>query len=329
MESWFGVTVATAVVVGAGALFVFLKKNKSPKQSSKDTSRSLEVDNTISMENKVFLNKQRQKVPLSEKIQLSHDTFLFRFSLPTKDTVLGLPIGKHFKIFTKNFEGVEKGKWNGRDDPEADKDEIQRSYTPTSSDDDKGHFDLVIKVYKRGVVDRFPDGGKVSQYLDSLAIGDEIDISGPFGLIEYKGRGVFSASRKDRQVKHVGMIAGGTGITPMLQIINAVLKDTQDNTKLSLLFANQSTDDILVRDELEKLANLHPDRFSLWYTLDRPPVDWKYSTGFVDKQMITEHLPAASEDTVILMCGPPPMINFACKPNLEQLGFSKESMLVF
>ena len=84
-----------------------------------------------------------------------------------------------------------------------------------------------------------------------------------------------------------------------------------------------------MRDELEKLANLHPDRFSLWYTLDRPPVDWKYSTGFINKQMIAEHLPAASDDTVILMCGPPPMINFACKPNLEELGFSKESMLVF
>ena len=51
-------------------------------------------------------------------------------------------------------------------------------------------------------------------------------------------------------------------------------------------------------------------------------VDWKYSSGFVSDQMIKENLPAPEEGTVILMCGPPPMINFACVPNLDKLGYS-------
>ena len=63
---------------------------------------------------------------------------------------------------------------------------------------------------------------------------------------------------------------GGTGITPMLQVISHVLKDKNDNTKLALLFANQSEDDILVREELENLQKEHSDRLKIWYTVDRP-----------------------------------------------------------
>lgn len=145
-----------------------------------------------------FLTRKKQTVPLSEIIELSHDTRLYRFALPTESTTLGLPIGKHFTVFAPNKAGVVEGEWNGRPDPEAAKAEISRKYTPTSSDDDKGHFDLVIKVYKGGVIDRFPDGGKLSQYMDSLAVGDEITIQGPFGLIEYTGKGNFLIKRKPR-----------------------------------------------------------------------------------------------------------------------------------
>lgn len=40
-------------------------------------------------------------------------------------------------------------------------------------------------------------------------------------------------------VRNVGMIAGGTGITPMLQLVREVFKDPEDKTNLFLLFANQ------------------------------------------------------------------------------------------
>lgn len=45
-----------------------------------------------------FLDKTRQKVTLSEKIQLSHDTYIYRFALSKKNMMLGLPVGKHFKV---------------------------------------------------------------------------------------------------------------------------------------------------------------------------------------------------------------------------------------
>ena len=56
----------------------------------------------------------------------------------------------------------------------------------------------------------------------------------------------------------------------MLQLITAVFRDPEDQTSLALLFANQSEDDILVREELEAIQQKYPERFKLWYTVDRP-----------------------------------------------------------
>ena len=45
---------------------------------------------------------------------------------------------------------------------------------------------------------KFPEGGKMTQHLESLAIGDTIDVRGPGGLLQYEGRGVF-AMREDKK----------------------------------------------------------------------------------------------------------------------------------
>ncbi len=137
-----------------------------------------------------------------------------------------------------------------------------------------------------------------------------------------------------RSARRFGMIAGGTGITPMLQIMNAVLRDEPNSSvTVSLLYANQTEDDILVREELEDAVSRYGGRFKLHYTVDRPPEGgrWIYSTGFITKEMIRDHLPGPEDDgsTQILMCGPPPMVKFACLPNLEALGYKKTDYFVF
>ena len=194
----------------------------------------------------------------------------------------------------------------------------------------KRYFELVVKIYRPNEPPRFVDGGKLSRYLETLNEGDPLVLAGPYGRIEYTGRGSFKIERKQQPLKRrIGMIAGGTGITPMLQVIAAVLSDPEDATELWLLFANQTEGDILVRDYLERHQQEHPGRFRLWYTLDRPPEGWQYSSGFISEQMVREHLPAPSDDTVILMCGPPPMIQYACTPNLNAVGHAKEAQIVF
>lgn len=167
-----------------------------------------------------------------------------------------------------------------------------------------------------------------------LEIGDTIDVRGPNGHLTYKRRGVFEIQESNKPTKtmtckKLGMIAGGTGITPMLQIIQAVIKDEGDTTKMFLLYANQTEGDILVRKELEDIQREHPSRLSLWYTLDRPGEDWSYSKGFVDEEMVRTRLPSSEDGSVILMCGPPPMIKFACIPNLEKVGFTDQTYFAF
>ena len=109
--------------------------------------------------------------------------------------------------------------------------------------------------------------------------------------------------------------------------------------RLKLLYANQTPDDILLRDELEALQRRFPDRLSVWYTVDRLPENgdaskWKYSTGFITKPMIQEHCWFGDSEgrgrrTQFLLCGPPPMIKFACLPALTELGCTENDWIVF
>ncbi|NXU58124.1 NB5R3 reductase, partial [Turnix velox] len=263
--------------------------------------------------------------------EVSHDTRRFRFVLPSKDHILGLPIGQHIYLSAR-IDGAL----------------VVRPYTPVSSDDDKGFVDLVVKIYFKGIHPKFPHGGKMSQYLDSLKTGDTIDFRGPSGLLAWfpaffnvfhhtlslsLGKFAIRPEKKAepviKTVKYVGMIAGGTGITPMLQIIRAIMKDKDDPTICHLLFANQTEKDILLRSELEEIQIQNPSRFKCWYTLDRAPENWDYSQGFVNQDMIRDHLPPPQNDVLVLMCGPPPMIQYACIPNLDKLGYTKDMRFSF
>ncbi|KAK0400644.1 hypothetical protein QR680_015365 [Steinernema hermaphroditum] len=266
-----------------------------------------------------LLNPQtKYPLRLIQKAIVSHNTRKFRFALPSDQHVLGLEPGQHVYLSAKIGGQL-----------------IVRPYTPISSDDDKGFVELMIKVYFKDVHPKFPDGGKMSQHLESLNIGDTVDFRGPAGSIIYEGDGSFAVrpDKKSEPVVHkfkrLGLIAGGSGITPMLQVINAVLKDPTDKTHLSLLFANQSEDDILCRAELEELRQKHSDRFNLWYTVSKADSNWKHSVGHIDEAMIQKHLPGSTADTGILMCGPPPMVKLACVPNLEKLGHSTQSMFIY
>lgn len=67
----------------------------------------------------------------------------------------------------------------------------------------------------------------------------------------------------------------------------------------------------------------------MWYTIDKADEGWKYSVGFINEDMIRDNLFAPSDDSLVLMCGPPPMINFACVPNLEKLGHKAERRFAY
>lgn len=170
----------------------------------------------------------------------------------------------------------------------------------------------------------------MSQHLESLKIGDTMLMRGPKGHLEYLGKGSFTIKKKMEvipfQKKKIGMIAGGTGITPMLQIIRAILKNPEDKTQLWLIFANQTENDILLRAELESIPK---DRLKLFFTVDRPSEGWTQGVGFINTDMCRNHLPPPGEDSIIFLCGPPPMIKFACEPALKELNFKEEDWFAF
>lgn len=135
--------------------------------------------------------------------------------------------------------------------------------------------------------------GNISRHVSLLKIGDRLKVKGP------KGKFIYSPDL----ARELGMIAGGTGITPMLQIIRAALKNPQDKTKLSLIYANVNVEDILLKVELDELARAHPTRFTVFYVLNNPPSGWNGGSGFVSKDQIEKHLPNSSHDIKILLCG--------------------------
>jgi cytochrome-b5 reductase len=177
----------------------------------------------------VFPLEDFKNFPLILKESLSHDTRRFTFGLP-EGHVLGLPTGQHISLRFKDSDGKTQ----------------QRSYTPVTDNSSIGEVSVVIKVYKANVHPKFPEGGKMSQHLDSLKIGDTIEMRGPKGHMEYLSGGKFTVKplgkpMEARQTNQIIMIAGGTGITPMLQILHFIFKNPGDpSVNVNLLYANQS-----------------------------------------------------------------------------------------
>ncbi|KAK4540114.1 NADH-cytochrome b5 reductase [Oleoguttula mirabilis] len=251
----------------------------------------------VNQEKKVLDPNKFQEFPLTEKTVISHNTAIYRFKLPSANSILGLPIGQHISL-AANLD-VKDPKTE-----QVQNKEVVRSYTPISSDVTPGHFDVLIKSYPTG---------NISRHLATLKIGDKMKVKGPKGAMVYT----------PNMVRRFGMIAGGTGITPMLQIVRAVLRGRSkgDKTEMNLLFANVDEKDILLRGDIDQLVD-EDTKFNVYYVLNNPPEKWSGGVGFVTADMIKEHLPPPAKDIKILICGPPPMVG-AIKKATESLGYEK------
>ncbi|KAJ3479103.1 hypothetical protein NLI96_g9288 [Meripilus lineatus] len=209
----------------------------------------------------------------------NHNTSKYVFELPNNDASL-FPIASCLVV--KSSADAATPLLDGKGKP------VIRPYTPISPSDQEGEFTLLIKRY---------EAGKMSQYIHTLKPGENLAFKGPITKIPYK----------TNEHDAIGMIAGGSGITPMYQVLVHALAERENKTKFTLIFANQTSQDILLKSEFDALKAKYPDTFNVVYTVDKADKDWKGETGFINKDLIQKHIAPASlgEKVKVYICGPP------------------------
>jgi nitrate reductase (NAD(P)H) len=256
-------------------------------------------------------SKAWKKVLLHEKRSVSPDTSVFTFKLDHPQQQLGLGVGQH--VFVKLVDPVTR-------------DALIRSYTPISDPvEDHGFVNIMVKIY-RSDGPSFA-GGRMSQALAALPAGHFLEIKGPIGKFEYRGHGCCVVSGKARTFTSLIMICAGSGITPIYQVLRAVMQDRTDKTRCVLFNCNRQIEDILLKKELDALAVEHPDRFRIVYTLTRAPQEWTGHRGRITANLVRKSC-LRTDRSMILICGPPGM-DVALSRSLVEDRWDDSQIMIF
>jgi cytochrome-b5 reductase len=250
------------------------------------------IDHTGVLHRTALRPERWTKLRLHSKFWVNRYNCRLRFSLPRDTDQAGFFAGQYIAV-----RAISENKKT-----------LIRYYSPVSRNSHYGQLDLLIKIAD---TDKLPQHS-MQYVMKHLQAGDYLDFKGPAGGLDYH-RNTYA---------HVGMIAGGTGITPMMQIIRSVANHAEDLTSISLLYGSQTENDILCREELMYYSATRSN-MNVHVALERPPAFWEMGSGFINARMISKHLPPPGDDVLILLCGPPPMIR-AVKKSLQVLGYDDE-----
>ncbi|CAM1511130.1 Fc.00g086430.m01.CDS01 [Cosmosporella sp. VM-42] len=259
----------------------------------------------------VFLqSKAWSKAILDCKTVISSDSKIFTFKLNHENQEVGLPTGQHLMLRLR--------------DP-ATREAIIRAYTPFSDGAQRGTLDVLIKIYYDTPERK---GGKMTQALDSLPLGHFVEFKGPIGHFEYRGNGLCVIGSQERRVKRFIMVCGGSGITPIWQVLRAVLTDKADPTKCLVLDGNRAEEDILCKAELDTFAVENTEKCRLIYALSNPPAAWTGINGHLDRALFEREAGTPTGDELVLICGPPPMEESVREMFLE-MGWKQDDLIFF
>eukprot|EP01084_Bolivina_argentea_P202827 346463_1 len=180
----------------------------------------------------------------------------------------------------------------------------------------------------------------MTQHLANLKIGDYIEAATKMNIIKYIEIGTFQIgdpyqtmfeSYKLDNIYKINMICGGTGITPMYQIISTVHlnKENGDNTKINLFYANKTCKDVLLLKQLNEICEEN-ENIKVWYVVGEynQANQVKYNVkiakiGRIDKDLLESNVFSAGNDTISLLCGSDGMITDMMKI-LHEIGFTNE-----
>ena len=184
--------------------------------------------------------------------------------------------------------------------------DVRRAYSICSAPDDG-----TLRVAVRQV-----DGGMFSTWINTaLRPGDMMEVMTP------TGRFGLGHTVMDRRL-HVGF-AAGSGITPILSIIHGVLTREPGST-FALFYGSRSVADILFRQELEDLKDIHLGRLSVFHVLSREQQDIPLLNGHLDTdkiQLLLQTVVPAADIDHVFICGPGPMID-TTEATLRDIGIA-------
>ncbi len=162
---------------------------------------------------------------------------------------------------------------------------------------------LPIDNYLEFIIKTYPDHDGVTNELRKIKPGDELILHDVFGAIEYNGEGLF--------------IAGGAGVTPFISIFrNLQLENGIRNNKL--IFANKTSDDIILKEEFEEKLGKN------FFNILSDEKTTEYAYGFIDEEFLNSHIDEFSQH--FYLCGPPAMMK-SVERQLENMGVAKKAII--
>jgi len=149
--------------------------------------------------------------------------------------------------------------------------------------------------------------GRVSNHLnDTVNVGDTLSVLGPSGN--------FTVDPQPINERHLVMLAGGSGITPIMCLLETILH-YEKGSRVTLIYGNRSWDDVIFRDRLAALTKEHEGRLVVDHVLEHPPEGWQGGVGLLEEPVLAERLDTLGlQDDGLLryfLCGPTPMMDAA------------------
>lgn len=183
-------------------------------------------------------------------------------------------------------------------------DEVRRSYSICSCPLD----DELTVAIKR------VEGGLFSNYANNeLQVGDSLEVMPPNGR--------FYSELNPDQAKSYVTFAGGSGITPIISIIETTLR-TEPESEVTLFYANRKSSAIIFQERLEALKNKYMNRFSIHHVLSDEVVELDLYQGFIDQEKIKRFAQLFFDVEAVdefFTCGPEPMM-LSIRESLIELG---------
>lgn len=191
--------------------------------------------------------------------------------------------------------------------------EERRSYSLCTSPYVDPYPGITIKRVQEGLISNYMN--------DSIRPGKTVEIIKPAGHFTLN----FHSQRK----YHYVMVAGGSGITPLLSLTKSILIN-EPNSRVTLLYCSRSEEQIIFKDQLESLQEKFPGKIITIHNLTQPSENWTGLKGRMDqgkiRDILSQQVYSDAEKIQYMACGPEGLMETTLQ-TLDSLGVDKGSIL--